>query len=357
MSKVSIVIPVYNVEKYLRECLDSVVNQTLKDIEIICINDGSTDSSGKILDEYAQKDLRIKVIHKENGGYGKSMNVGLDNATGEYIGIVEPDDYVELDMYDKLYNVAKENNSDVVKSLFITNYQAPRRVEMFKNYDFENVPSRSFEVSEYPILLRFHPSVWSCIYKKDFLVSNKIRFVEAPGAGWTDNPFFIQTMCLAKRINILKEYCYYWRNLSNTDSEALRDYTLPFDRLNEIYDWLNSQKITDTNILCEIYRRTIVYAKIVLGMKNISNLFDCFDKIKKVFQRIDEKVYLKSNDLSSSDKRLYWGVVHFGFLYLMYFRFTKMFMEKIFFVSKNNRHKIITILGIRISIRRKNGKS
>ena len=109
MPKVSIVIPTYNVEQYLKECLDSVINQTLKDIEIICVDDGSTDNSGKILDEYAAKDSRIKVIHKENGGYGKAMNVGIDNATGEYIGIVEPDDYIEFDMYETLYINAKKN--------------------------------------------------------------------------------------------------------------------------------------------------------------------------------------------------------------------------------------------------------
>jgi glycosyltransferase involved in cell wall biosynthesis len=118
MAKVSIIIPTYNVEQYLKECMDSVVNQTLKDIEIICVDDGSTDSSGKILDEYAQKDSRIKVIHKENGGYGKAMNLGIDNATGEYIGIVEPDDYVELDMYKSLYNAAKEHDVDLVKADF-----------------------------------------------------------------------------------------------------------------------------------------------------------------------------------------------------------------------------------------------
>ena len=100
MPKVSIIVPTYNVEQYLREAMDSIINQTLKDIEIICIDDGSTDNSGKILDEYASKDSRVKVIHKKNGGYGKAMNVGLDNATGEYVGIVEPDDYIEPDMYE-----------------------------------------------------------------------------------------------------------------------------------------------------------------------------------------------------------------------------------------------------------------
>ena len=102
MPKISVIIPVYNVEKYLRECLDSVINQTLADIEIILVDDGSPDNCPQICDEYALKDNRIKVIHKENGGYGSAMNVGLEKATGEYIGIVEPDDYIDSKMYEDL---------------------------------------------------------------------------------------------------------------------------------------------------------------------------------------------------------------------------------------------------------------
>lgn len=116
MPKVSIIIPVYNVEKYLRECLDSVIQQTLQDIEIICVNDGSTDNSLQILKEYAQNDSRIKIIDKPNSGYGQTMNVGMQNATGEYIGIVEPDDYVELDMFETLYNTANSLGTYIVNS-------------------------------------------------------------------------------------------------------------------------------------------------------------------------------------------------------------------------------------------------
>ena len=118
MAKVSIIIPTYNVEMYLVECMDSVVRQTLKDIEIICINDGSTDGSLEILKSYAEKDDRIIIVDKENGGYGIAMNIGLEKATGEYIGIVEPDDFVPINMYEDLYEIAKENNLDFVKADF-----------------------------------------------------------------------------------------------------------------------------------------------------------------------------------------------------------------------------------------------
>lgn len=125
MAKVSIVVPVYNVQKYLRQGLDSIVNQTLQDIEIICVDDGSTDESGKILDEYAAKDGRVKVIHKNNTGYGNSMNIGFTAASGEYIGIVESDDYADPKMFETLYQIASANNLDIVKSGFYYYYSYP----------------------------------------------------------------------------------------------------------------------------------------------------------------------------------------------------------------------------------------
>lgn len=116
MAKVSIIIPVYNAEKYLEECLESIMVQTLKDIEVICVNDGSTDKSGQILNEYAKKNSRIKVIHKENGGVVSARNVGYDVATGKYIGFVDSDDWVEPEMYEKLYEIAEREGVDLVTS-------------------------------------------------------------------------------------------------------------------------------------------------------------------------------------------------------------------------------------------------
>ena len=122
MIKLSILIPVYNVSPYLRQCLDSLVGQSLKEIEFICVNDGSTDDSLSILKEYAAKDSRFVIIDKENGGYGKAMNVATSHAQGEYIGIVEPDDFVELNMFEVLYNKAKDYDLDFLKSDFYRFY-------------------------------------------------------------------------------------------------------------------------------------------------------------------------------------------------------------------------------------------
>ena len=116
---VSLVVPCYNVEKYISECLDSAVNQTLQDIEIICVNDGSTDGTLAILESYAASDSRVKIISKPNGGYGETMNRGIDAALGEYVGFLESDDYIALDALEVLYRTAKDlGDLDFVKSDF-----------------------------------------------------------------------------------------------------------------------------------------------------------------------------------------------------------------------------------------------
>jgi glycosyltransferase involved in cell wall biosynthesis len=118
MPAVSVLVPCYNVEKYIRQCLDSVVGQTLTDLEIICLNDGSTDGTLAILQEYAAKDSRVSIIDKPNSGYGDSLNKGLEAATGEYVGLVESDDWADANMFESLYKAAKEHNADMVKSNF-----------------------------------------------------------------------------------------------------------------------------------------------------------------------------------------------------------------------------------------------
>lgn len=286
MAKVSVIVPIYGVEKYLREALDSVLAQTLQDIEIILINDGSKDNCGQIIDEYAQKDNRIIAIHKENGGYGQTMNVGLDRATGEYIAILEPDDYIDVNMYQDLYNIAKQYDSDIVKSGFYDNLQCKQGTRIKKVQWKDYIPKdKSFTIYEYPYFLYYHPSIWTCIYKKEFLDKHNIKFIEAPGAGWTDNPFQVQTMCLAQRINYTSKAYYYWRRLNLNESDDLKDYTIPFKRSDEIHKWLETNHINNENILTQLFRRELAYANVVLGIKNLTNKKDCYQEIKKLISR------------------------------------------------------------------------
>lgn len=242
MAKVSIIIPTYNVEMYLVECMDSVVRQTLKDIEIICINDGSTDGSLKILQSYAQKDDRIIIIDKENGGYGIGMNIGLDRATGEYVGIVEPDDFVPLNMYEDLYEVAKKNDLDFVKADFYRFTRDAETGNMELNYNhLSSRPedyNKLFNPSETPDAIRYIMNTWSGIYRREFLEQYHIRHNETPGASFQDNGFYFQTFVYGKRAMIVDKP-YYMNRRDNPNSsvhsrEKVYCMNIEYDYIREI---------------------------------------------------------------------------------------------------------------------------
>lgn len=221
MVKISVIVPIYNVEIYLEECLDSILNQTLRDIEIICVNDGSTDSSLTILKEYAQKDNRIKIIDKKNSGYGHSMNVGIDNAMGKYIGIVEPDDYIKSTMYEELYNLAETYNVDLIKADFYRFTGSGKNLKLTYNqlskdksyYNKVLDPKDNIEV------FKFIMNTWCGIYNRDFLNKYHIRHNETPGASFQDNGFWFQTFCWAKKMYFVNKP-FYMNRRDNVNSSV-----------------------------------------------------------------------------------------------------------------------------------------
>lgn len=222
MVKVSILMPACNVEKFIRECMDSVVNQTLQEIEIICIDDGSKDSTGDILDEYAERDGRIKVIHKPNSGYGHSMNVALENATGEYIGIIETDDFADLNMFEELYEVAKRCDADVVKSNYYTYVSKPEPqstyFEVLKPYDLYD---RVFCPSDNQDIFRVRPCIWSGIYRRKMLIDYNIQFTETPGASYQDTAFAFKVWACAERACIVRNaYLHYRTDNANSSVKS-----------------------------------------------------------------------------------------------------------------------------------------
>ena len=222
MAKVSIIVPAYNVEPYLVECMESITRQTLSDIEIICINDGSTDGSLKILKSYAEKDPRIVLIDKENGGYGIGMNIGLSVATGEYIGIVEPDDFVPVNMFGDLYEIAKANDLDFVKADFYR-FERASNGDMFLTYNHldrkNQYYNQVFDPSHTPEAIRFIMNTWSGIYRKAFLDEYHIRHNETPGASFQDNGFWFQTFAFAKRGMVIDKP-YYMNRRDNPNSSV-----------------------------------------------------------------------------------------------------------------------------------------
>lgn len=163
---VSILVPIYNVEKYLEKCLDSLISQTLRNIEIICINDGSTDNSFSIIKNYAARDNRIIIINKKNTGYGDSMNQGLSKAKGEYIGIVESDDFVDKKMYEDLYNIALKYCADIVKSSFYEYWETPEK-KVYSNLFKSNFINSNTEENRKNILKSPPVDMDVCIQKGD----------------------------------------------------------------------------------------------------------------------------------------------------------------------------------------------
>ena len=274
MAKVSIVIPVYNVEMYLEECLDSVVNQTLKDIEIICVNDGSTDSSPEILEKYAAKDKRVKVISKANSGYGHTMNVGIDAATGEYIGIVEPDDYIKEDMYETLYKIAAEKNLDLIKADFcrFKGDGQDRKfvyVNLSKDAGYYNKVLKPADNIE---IFRFVMNTWSGIYNREFLNKYNIRHNETPGASFQDNGFWFQTFTQAERIGFIEKPLYYLRRDNPNSSVNSREKVYCIcDEMNFIRSFMDRKPEIYYNFK-DIFWESC-FRKYIFNLKRIASLY------------------------------------------------------------------------------------
>lgn len=212
--KVSVLVPIYNVEKYLRQCLESIVNQTLKDIEIICLNDGSTDGSPDIIKEFAEKDSRIVVIDKKNSGYGDSMNKGLERACGEYVGIVESDDWIDTNAFEELYRLAKMNgNVDIVRANY---YQNKGGIDKKLYYIEATATGRAVNPKRQTWIFMQAPAIWSAIYRRDFLNKNEVRFLPTPGASYQDTGFNFKAWSTAKTACFTTQAFLHYR----TDNES-----------------------------------------------------------------------------------------------------------------------------------------
>ena len=269
MTKVSVVIPVYNVEDYLEECLESIINQTLKDIEIICINDGSTDNSLKILEDYAEKDGRIKIYSQENSGLSASRNQGIKLSRGEYIYFIDSDDYLELETLQELYVMSKSLDLDILifklinfyddtREKYTTNYYEMSFLKPYegKIFNFDTIGGRILDIAV---------SVPGKFFKKSLIFS--MKFPE--GLIFEDNLFFAEAMLKAKNVSFLDKHFYNRR--------------------------IRSGSITNT--------KTIKFADTIIIANRIMDLFKEFrsyDKFKK--RLIEKKIYSTFNRFSQVDE-------------------------------------------------------
>ena len=266
---VSVIVPIYNVEKYLDQCLSSIEAQTHENIEVLCINDGSTDGSRDIICAHAQKDPRVRLVDKKNGGYGEGCNMGLGLAKGDWVSIIEPDDWIEPGMYADMLAFAAgfDEVIDIVKTPWtdICDWDNPKKQHPHKCSMKGKIKTskRPFALGENPLLIEHHPSIWSAIYRRDFLEENGIRFPEYPGAGWADNPFLVETMCKARRIVYLdRAYYNYRRDLpgSTRHHKTREAVERPFDRWEDMLAIIEGLGITDERIIAAHYVRGFNYA-------------------------------------------------------------------------------------------------
>lgn len=259
MVLVSIIMPSLNVYPYIKECIDSAVNQSLKDIEIICVDGGSTDGTREVINEYAKKDKRIRCIDSDIKSYGYQVNIGIKAAKGEYIAVLETDDYVDVKMYEELYHIASLNNLDYIKADF----------DFFIDNDNGRIfyPNRMFyDLNKYyktinglvlPEVFINDNSIWSGIYKSEFLNKSNIKLNESMGAAYQDIGFLLSVITNAKRAMYISESYYRYR-MQREGCSSQNEKTLQFSyqEFRRLFCELNMDK-------------TICFKYIVLRMADV----------------------------------------------------------------------------------------
>ena len=295
MPKISIIVPVYNVEKYLERCIDSILNQTFKDIEIILIDDGSTDKSGLICDMYAKKDERIIVIHKVNGGQSEARNLGIEMAKGEFIGFVDGDDEIESDMYDVLYNIVIENNADIStgRTLLIKDgnelkQELTNKIRIYSNKE-------AIEVTYNGGLSGYSPC--NKLYKHSLFEKNKFP----KGRIYEDASVLYKLYMNSKKIVFIDKYIYtYIRREGSTTNSPFSEKRFDIvDMFNEKYEYMEIHYPEMCKKIKSLYY--ISLRNIIVDIVNESTVIKNYKSIKKVSKIIrEELIFICDNELISN---------------------------------------------------------
>ena len=298
--KVSVIVPVHNVENYLRQCLDSLKNQTLKEIEFIIINDCSTDNCGAICEEYAKNDNRFIILQNEtNIRQGLSRNRGIDIAKGEYIGFIDADDYIDSDYYEKLYSTAKINHSDIAKT-------EPVLLNIDGSYELQselNIKIQEGLRNRKPIFLLFNYEHWSAIYRRNLMINFSIRYPNIRNA--EDDVFLLRFNYYASNIVLISNTHYYYRQ-HPASTVSVREKPF-FESILHCFDlkleFLNTHEMKKEHYIIslqyELYKVNELYKEI--EMKPHSDDFK-FDYAKEALMIIKKNKY-KADVLNC----LYWG--------------------------------------------------
>lgn len=328
-NKLSIIIPIHNAQDFISSCLDSIINQTLKDIEIICVNDSSIDNTVCILDIYKNKDSRIKVINTNCECSGGARNIGLEYATGEYIGFIDSDDWVDKDYFEQLYITAKENDCDISATSNIIIVENNKKSIKYVGCSTTDNPVNTIEKKGKCIVAT--GICWNKIYRKDFLNKNNIKFIEINNPA-EDNYFSIQATILANKIIFIDNASYFYNSVATSQTKRKK-----------------TQK--DFQIV-EIYK------KIFNKLSNLDFEEDKYNKWKEIIKKrawLDIKLYYTEMDEHLQKNFLKHIKQNFPDFAMEIKQDFKPW-QYIFSIknSDNKKHKIITILGIKVKIKLKN---
>lgn len=293
---ISIIIPVYNREKYLKKCLDSVINQTYSNLDIICVNDGSTDSSLNILNEYAEIDQRVRIIDKENKGLSETRNVGIDNARGTYLTFIDSDDWYDNNIMEKCSDCINIYNPDVILYSSISEYSSQSEVrDLFKsdkvfiggnlNKLRRRIIALEGEELRCPHKLDYFASVCYKLYKTD-LVRN-IRFVDLKLiAASEDTLFNIQALNKASKANYISGIYYHYRKFRKDQLTSTFKPNL-WERFNYLYQLMETIPGVDRNLL----NNRISLNLISLGLNKFNDSSGTLDWIYNIKQILNSSVY------------------------------------------------------------------
>lgn len=311
MIKVSIIVPVYNTKTFLTQCINSLLKQTLMEIEIITIDDGSTDGSYELLQEFSKKDKRIQVHKNRRKGVGAARNTGFEYATGDYVGFTDSDDFVEFSMYEKLYNKAVANDVDISignVSLYFsdTNHEEPFRTEsLYKKYNAYDF----FNAKRFPEIIQ-NIGIWDRIYKKEFLLKNRILNTE--DVGFEDHFFTFQTMILADRICVVNEPFYKYRKATGTsltDNEKKNDK----HKLDIVEMGRRSKAFLKSEYMYPVFKNDFLFYQFTTALYHEKHtvLFKTFKTIFYMIKKTtDEEDYLFLKTVKFEEVNIFSSYIH-----------------------------------------------
>jgi glycosyltransferase involved in cell wall biosynthesis len=309
--------PSLNVAAYIRETMDSVLTQTLSDIEIICVDAGSTDGTMEILEEYASEDNRVRLIRSEKKSYGHQMNIGIKAASGSYIGIVETDDYIEPDMYEKLYMAASKQDADIAKANFDMFTTDNKGIRVFVDYSLKRYNSMEYDKiysceDYFSGCIKPECYIWNAIYKRQFLTDKMILFNETPGASFQDFSYRYQTNYFAQKIIAIDRVLYHYRR-DNTSASTYNRKTAEYNYRETRYtlDIIEKKKESDNIRLLSAFAKECVeyaiwpYIEILKWSEPSENTDEALLGYRELFSD-----YIKKGILSgdNTEQRLWWFV-------------------------------------------------